>query len=411
MRKSFVTAFMFAAFFGAVVLCSCKGGTQSGDVMQISESDIISLDGTFDDNFLESWEYVILEESPEAAIGSVERIRYDDGLFFVHCNMGNETTIKVFDRSGRYLNNIGRIGRARNEYLNLDHWDVDLYRNEVLVLNGDGFEGTTRIRRYDYQGNFLGVTDLDTIGREFVTVNGFVKCLSDGSFLMNDLMHTFPTHDYFILHPDGHAVALFDLPEYYMLEVPVDFEDILSGNTNRGEKMTMGTMLLCGDSDMSSDTTYLMRRLDNRIYRVFGDKAEPVAQLSFMPTPPDKYKKGFHLSLDDEIIMHKCTADGLVDMKHRVSIGYNQTCYFLDKASCKMYKVDPDTVNASFPAITCQSIMGNDVIGVVIEPFIDEALKRIESKDYDHCYKPDVEEFYRKVRNCQNPVIVIGHYK
>lgn len=409
MRHSIILSTAALAFVASTMLCGCKESTQSDNAIQITKDDVISLDGTFYDNYLDSWEYILLEESPESAIGSVERIRYDDGLFFVHDNMNSETTIKVFDRSGHFLNNIGRLGRARNEYLNLDHWDLDVYRNEVHVINGDGYAGTTSIKRYDYKGNFLGVTKLDTIGKEFVTVNGYAKCLSDGSFLMNDPMHSFPTHEYFILHPDGGAVSLFDLPEYYTLGSLADFEDIFTGNINNGEKMTLGVEYTTGYFNPLSDTTYLMRRLDNRIYRIYRDIAEPVARLTFIPDPPAKYKKGLELGDPDA---YEYTADAFLDLKDYLRFFYNENDYVFDKATNKLYHLlDIDDIDAAFPAICCQSVIGNDVIGILSSDIINHALEFMDSKDYDHSYTPQVEAFYRKVKECQNPPIVIAHYK
>lgn len=407
MRHSIILSAAALAFVATTMLCGCKESTQSDNAIRITKDDVISLDGTFDDNYLDSWEYILLEESPESVIGSVERIRYDDGLFFVHDNMNSETTIKVFDRSGRFLNNIGRLGRARNEYLNLDHWDLDVFRNEVHVINGDGYAGTTSIKRYDYKGNFLGVTNLDTIGKEFVTVNGYAKCLSDGSFLMNDPMHSFPTHEYFILHPDGDAVSLFDLPEFYTLGSLADFEDIITGNYNNGEKMTLGVRYVAGFFNPFSDTTYLMRRMDNRIYRIYQDKAEPVAQLTFIPEPPAKLKKGLNMGED----ISEYTVSLFYDMQDHLRFGYKENDYVFDKATNRVYLLDIDN-RELFPTTSVLTVMaGNDVIGVVASHIIRHALEFMDSKDYDHSYTPQVEAFYRKVKDCQNPPIVIAHYK
>ena len=118
------------------LLFSCKSET---------DTDITRLDGTFDDNYLESWEYIILEEdTPEAMLGDInQEIRYDDGLFFI-CSESNRTSsIKVFDRTGRYLNDIGRIGRGRNEVLSHDFWTLDINSNEVLIAQSAGGTGTT----------------------------------------------------------------------------------------------------------------------------------------------------------------------------------------------------------------------------------------------------------------------------
>ena len=76
----------------------------------------------------------------------------------------NNATIKVFDRSGSYLNNIGRIGRAANECLSLDYWTLDRVNNELIVAQGNGYGASVTIKRYDYKMNHL--RDFWTVVRE-----------------------------------------------------------------------------------------------------------------------------------------------------------------------------------------------------------------------------------------------------
>ncbi|MBO4561920.1 MAG: 6-bladed beta-propeller, partial [Bacteroidaceae bacterium] len=262
---------LFAFLTAASLLCACKGNIHPGGTMQITKDDVIHLDGTLEDNFMKSWEYILLDESTDALLGTInDAIRYDDGLFFIHSDMDKASTIKVFDRSGHYLNDIGRIGRARNEYLSLDSWNLDTHRNEVLIVNGDGYDGKATIKRFDYQGKFLGQIDIDSIGKEYVTVNGFAKCYSDGSLLMKDYMHSFPTYDYFILHTDGSASPLFEMSEYHQMHAPVDPALVLQQGGFKNENMNWGHEIVSGVFNLHSDTTYLTRALDNHIYRICG---------------------------------------------------------------------------------------------------------------------------------------------
>ena len=92
------------------LLFSCKSET---------DNTVIRLDGTLDDNFLESWEYVILEDdNPDALLGVINpNIRYDDGLFFICSEEDRSSSIKTFDRNGHYMNIVCCTGRAGNECL------------------------------------------------------------------------------------------------------------------------------------------------------------------------------------------------------------------------------------------------------------------------------------------------------
>ena len=385
------------------LLFSCKSETNN---------DVIRLDGTFDDNFLESWEYIILEDDNlDAELGIINQgIQYDDGLFFVHSSSYdnyNNTTIKVFDRSGHYINNIGRIGRGRNEVLTLEKWILDRDNNEVLIAQSFGHPSTVTIKRYDYSGNYLGQTVSDTLSDNCIMMD-IAKITSDGTMIIQDnIMHNIPSHDYYNIKKDGSISTPLDLQEYHLNQG--FFFDIsefftsgeITSDLGAGKQTTIGMF------NQYSDTTYIIRKMDNHIYRLYGDKSECIAKLSFMPDAPEKMKKGIEME-DDEFYSY-CLGY-FMDMKNYMFIGNYKDNYIFDKETSKIYRIEPDTVYAKFPDHRVSSVYGNDVIAFVDVESIQEALERMDSKDYDHRYSPEVEAFYRKVKDCTNPPIIIGHY-
>lgn len=386
------------------LLFSCKSET---------DNDVIRLDGTFDDNFLESWEYIILEDDNlDAELGIINQgIQYDDGLFFVHSSSYdnyNNTTIKVFDRSGHYINNIGRIGRGRNEVLTLEKWILDRDNNEVLIAQSFGHPSTVTIKRYDYSGNYLGQTVTDTLSDNCIMMD-IAKMTSDGTLIIQDnIIHNNPSHDYFNINKDGSISTPLDLQEYHLNQS--FFFDIsefsMSGeitNDNSGGKQTA-----IGIFNQYSDTTYVIRKMDNHIYRLYGDKSECIAKLSFIPDAPENMKKG--IEMDDDEFYSYCLGN-FMDMKDYMYIGNYEDNYIFEKGTSKIFRIDPDTVHARFPYHRVSSVYGNDIIAFVDDFLIKEALERINSKYYDHRYSPEVEAFYRKVKDCSNPPIIIGHYK
>lgn len=376
-------------------------------------NDVIRLDGTLDENFLESWEYVILEDDNiDAELGIINQsIQYDDGLFFVCSSYANykNTTIKVFDRFGRYLNNIGRIGRGRNEVLTLEKWILDRDNKEVLIAQSFGHPSTVTIKRFDYAGNYLGQTVTDTLGDNCVLMD-IAKMTSDGTLIIQDnIIHNNPSHDYFNINKDGSISTPLDVQEYH-LNQGFFFFDIsefsMSGeftSDNSGGKQTT-----IGIFNQYSDTTYVIRKMDNHIYHLYGDKSECIAKLSFIPDAPEKMKKG--IEIDDDEFYSYCLGN-FMDMKDYMFIGNYENNYIFDKETSKIFRIDPDTVHARFPDHRLSSVYGNDIIAFVDVESIQEALERINSKDYDHRYSPEVEAFYRRVKDCSNPPIIIAHYK
>ena len=384
------------------LLCSCKG---------INNPDVIHLDGTFDDNFLESWEYIILEDGNiESELGGLnQEIRYDDGLFFIHSEMYENTTIKVFDRSGHYLNNIGHMGRARNEYTSLEAWTLDTYNNEVIVAVGSGYGGAVTLKHFDYNGNFIGQTETDTLGGNCI-LSTIAKCTSDGSLLIQDnILHSSPTHAYYNIHKDGNVCAPMELAEYQMKEKISNTDISLFFQTGILEPdMEAGLSITTGFFNPYSDTTYVIRKLDNNIYRIYGDKCESVAKLSFVPDTPEKMKKGIEFDNED---IYSYSIGYFLDMKDYIFMGYDGGGYLFEKATSKIYHMSPDTINSKIPSHRIPSVCGNDIIAWVDDFLIKEALECIDSKDYDHRYSPEVEAFYRKVKDCENPPIIIAHYR
>ena len=76
---------LFAAVTAIAFLYSCKTKVSDEIVPQITEDDLIELDGDLDDNFLSSWEYIVLDDKEIDAIvpGMYTNVMYDEGLYFV----------------------------------------------------------------------------------------------------------------------------------------------------------------------------------------------------------------------------------------------------------------------------------------------------------------------------------------
>jgi len=384
------------------LLFSCKSET---------DTDITRLDGTFDDNFLESWEYIILEEdNPDAMLGEVnQEIRYDDGLFFIYSE-ADKTSIKVFDRTGRYLNDIGRIGRGRTEVLSHDFWTLDINRNEVLIAQSAGYPSTVTIKRYDYTGMYLGQTQTESLG-ENCLLRDLAKVTSDGTILIQDnLVHPAPTHEYYNIRKDGSISPFLDLTGCHMNQPGIDLNLFMQTREAKAD-MTVGRTTLDGVFNPCSDTTYVIRKMDNNIYRLYGDKAECITKMSFLPDAPDRFRNGGFDDWDLDEEFYSYSIGFFMDMKDYLYIYNYEDIYIFNKADSKMFRMDPDTIHAKFPNHRFISVYGNDIISCVDVFLIKDELEFLNSKDYDHRYAPEVEAFYRKVKDCSNPPIIIGHYK
>lgn len=141
--------------FVLLALCDCNGRNSSTDdgVLHITEDNVVNLDQPFTETMLQSWEAVFLDDSDDALLGDVSRLRYDDGLFFIESDAGHgDISIVVFDSLGHYRNRISHIGNAIYEYNNIEGWTIDRDRNELLIF---GFNPDCCIKYYNYQDEYL----------------------------------------------------------------------------------------------------------------------------------------------------------------------------------------------------------------------------------------------------------------
>ena len=100
MKSPVIKAFVFLT--AVSMLCACKGGVKNDSSLQITKNDVIHLDGTFEENFMDSWEYILLEDGSNESIvpGTVLQVRYDDGLYFIRSYKAHFDSFKVFDSTG-----------------------------------------------------------------------------------------------------------------------------------------------------------------------------------------------------------------------------------------------------------------------------------------------------------------------
>jgi len=406
MRRSVIlVTTLFAALSAISMLCTCKSRVNTDSSLQITQNDVIHLDGSFEENFLESWEYVFLEDdNPDALMGYVEGVLYDDSLFFVMADRhtGGLPQIKVFDRQGHYLHNIGHIGRAKNEYLSIFDCAIDIDHNEIIIL--DALDNS--IKRYDYQGNFLGKATREptTITDGFLEAE-FVKYLSNGSIINYSSVSIVPIYDCYMLTTQGKYRSPFVMTDYrtYCEMDPMEFFE------HTGDMP--GIILTSCHSNIRSDSTYLLRTFDNHIYLLANDSVECLANMAFMPEMPDKVKHSYECD-NDELYDGYIIPDYFYDMKDYLYIWYYyDNEYLYEKSTSKMYHINHDTLHVSVPRLSTVSICDNTIIGCAADYDIHQALTLMDSKDYDHRYTPQLESFFRKADKRDNAAIVIAHYK
>ncbi len=151
------------SFFFLFVSCG-----NTGNKMKKNAEDqfVLSFEGQTSSNIFTSKifgdkQMIALETAPNCLIGNRPELLMDTDDFFVLDQM--QKTIFRFDRTGKFLNQIGRPGGGPGEYPALVDFDVDATNMVVEILSPDD-----RIFQYGYNGNFISNHDDQVAARSFV---------------------------------------------------------------------------------------------------------------------------------------------------------------------------------------------------------------------------------------------------
>lgn len=112
-------------------------------------------------------EYIFLKETPDRKmLSNIQEIIYNNGKLFIRDNR----YINVYNEDGKYINSIGEIGRAKNEYYQIN--DISIMSDTIYVLDNTN----DRLITYDIDGNFIcdNVLPISLIAGISVTKQGFI---------------------------------------------------------------------------------------------------------------------------------------------------------------------------------------------------------------------------------------------
>lgn len=123
----------------------------------------------------EGIEYIPLEKTEECIIGSsLKTIRITSKDIFVF----DYELCYRFDRQGKFINKIGRIGRGPGECINPIDMDVDSVNHWVYLLDHD------KLVKYNYDGSFVETNKLGFDSNK-------VLIHENSKFLLNDMFYLY----------------------------------------------------------------------------------------------------------------------------------------------------------------------------------------------------------------------------
>ena len=133
-------------------------------------------------DIVDSISYIPLETSNNCLLGDIQCVKKDDDVFFVKDIKG----IFVFDKEGRFKNEIGRRGNGPGEYFYIDNFYLDRKNKLVCLI----FNAKKQILQYDYDGNYVSTLHFD---ENDMNIESVMMCGEDEFLayypLPNDVFH------------------------------------------------------------------------------------------------------------------------------------------------------------------------------------------------------------------------------
>ena len=137
MRKQYIYLFLIFLFF---IQCTKEN---KGDTFVINLSNFMKKEVMLSE-VASLIEYIPLESN--LPFGHIFNIQIVDSLIFISSYPDG---LHLFDRSGRYINKIGKIGYGPGEYRHGHKFTIDNKRKQVFVLDGD------RVLKYSFNNEFI----------------------------------------------------------------------------------------------------------------------------------------------------------------------------------------------------------------------------------------------------------------
>ncbi len=122
-----------------------------------SDAEIIDVGKVFSENKLiklsdvvDKVKYIPLESNKECLIGNVSKVFFSKNRIFV-LDSWHSKTLFVFDKDGKYINKIGKVGRGPGEYMLPLDFEVDESRKKVFIMDLP----MERLNEYNIKGDYI----------------------------------------------------------------------------------------------------------------------------------------------------------------------------------------------------------------------------------------------------------------
>ena len=132
----------------AISLFSCSQRSTVSSFIDLNRSNSVSVFDIF-----ESVDLVLLETTDQSLIKNIRQVIYFNDRYYVLDS--DQAILFCFDSNGKYLFKVAQFGQGPEEYLRLEHFNIDPHNNQLLLLEPYG-----NLLAFDLDGQFLSKTRL-----------------------------------------------------------------------------------------------------------------------------------------------------------------------------------------------------------------------------------------------------------
>lgn len=152
---------IFSIFIAIITLCSCD--SSSKNIQKIKWDNRSKASFT---SLVDNIKVCQLESNSHSLIGTDPILICSDSSFYIVDKMATKT-IKKFDKNGKYITTIGKIGRASGEYENMRTVVIDSDSDDVFINNG-----LNTFYVYSKDGKYKECIKKDFPAGDFIKYNG-----------------------------------------------------------------------------------------------------------------------------------------------------------------------------------------------------------------------------------------------
>lgn len=332
--------------------------------------------------------YIPLETSDKCLIGDIEKLIYSQGYFYIFDNMSNR--IYQFDDSGRFIRQIGNVGKGPGEYIRITSFTHNKVNNGISIY----CERKQSILEYDSLGFFIKEIKIGLVAYDFI------------SFENHYVFYTgrFPNKSLF---PD-----IF--PEQYRLVVMNN--DSVKGTflkSTYSEALMNYPISLYSNNFYSYDDSISLVEATNVVYRL-DDLVKPIYAIDFgkYNEQIDYVKPMSNNEIKRISKMKLCGLRSFYEIKDLLYIeyssynGYIYGCLYL-KNDQKVINLGPIWVNdidkILMPNIV--SATGNKLIG-----YFEASEFNLMIQTNDHVLAPELIKMSENINESDNHIICLVEF-